>query len=101
MLSLLFANVIPESFDDAICDWEVGGPGRAIINDFVDAIRLKPGNFSRSQQPREIESRFDQAASGRRSRQRPGLNVRRDSAAAVKNAAGSRAKSGDVRAARL
>src|SRR5712691_1596101 len=92
MPRLVLAQVIAESFKNAIRDRVVGCLWRAVVFDFVDAIRVEPRNRSGGEFASEIKRSFEDPRACGRGAQGPRLNVGRDAAAAIKNAVTSRAK---------
>ena len=92
MPRLILAQVIAESFENAIRDLVVGGFRGAVVFDFVDSIRVESRNRAHGELTREIKRCLDNPRAGGRGAQGPRLNVRRDAAAAIEDPAGGRAK---------
>src|SRR6266404_3269271 len=100
MPGLILAQVIAESFENAIRDLVIGVLRGAVVFDFVDAIRVESRNRAGGEFAREIKCCFDNPRTGGRGAQGTCLDVGRNAAAAIKNPAGGRAKCRRVRASR-
>src|SRR5260370_40928251 len=100
MPGLILAQVIAESFENAIRDLVIGVLRGVVVFDFVDALRVDSRYRSGGEFAREIKRCFVNPRAGVRGAQGTCLDVGRNAAGAIKNPAGSRAKCRRVRAAR-
>src|SRR5213082_1752755 len=99
MARCVLADVVAKRFEHAIVDRKIRRPGAAVVDDFIDTIRLKTEDRAGGQFAREVKGCFYQAPANYRSRQRAGFDVRSDAATAIKNTAGRGPKCRSVRAA--
>src|SRR6266478_1168696 len=80
MPRLILAQVIAESFENAIRDLVVGSFRDAVVFDFVDAIRVETRNRARGELTREIKRCLDNPRAGGRGAQGTCLDVGRNAA---------------------
>ena len=78
---------VPERFNNSVGDWIIRALRRAIVLDFVDAIRLESGDGAGYQLPREEKRFFDNAGAHDAACRQLAFNVGSDAATAIKDPA--------------